>query len=236
LANRIHPTAIIGDGVELGDGNIIGPYSVVLGPCRIGDGNWLGPHVTIGTPAEHRDGPHPVGWDGELDGQGVRIGDHNRIREYVAVHQGIQRETRIGNGCYFLARSHVAHDSVIGDEITLSSSVQLGGHVEVWSGANLGLGVVVHQYCRIGPGAMIGMGAAVRREIGAFVIAVGVPAKVSGINAVGLRRRGCDEATIEALAPFLTGGIVRGVDELPVQGVPDDVRLLLKAWAERPEL
>ena len=233
MANRIHRTAIIGDGVELGDDNIIGPYSIVLGPCRIGDGNWIGPHVTIGTPGEHRDGPHPVGWDGELDGQGVHIGDRNRIREYVAVHQGTQRETRIGNGCYFLARSHVAHDSIVGDEVTLTSSVQLGGHVEVWSQANLGLGAVVHQRGRIGPGAMIGMGAVVRREIGAFVIAVGVPARVSGINAVGLRRRGCAEATIEALAPLLTDGIVRGVDEPHVEGVPHDVQLLLKAWADR---
>ncbi|MGH3468883.1 MAG: UDP-N-acetylglucosamine acyltransferase, partial [Thermocrispum sp.] len=96
MANRIHPTAVIGDGVQLGDGNDIGPFAVVVGPVVIGSGNWIGPHCVIGTPASDRGAPHPAAWDGapsgdpEQDGFGVRIGDRNVIREYCSVHQGTQ--------------------------------------------------------------------------------------------------------------------------------------------------
>jgi len=89
----------------------------------------------------------------------------------------------------------------------------------------------VHQHGTIGPGAMVGMGSAVRKEVGAFTIAVGNPARVSGINTVGLSRRGCDEATIEALDPFL-----KGKGELSVTstaGLPEELSTLLKAWAAR---
>jgi len=230
VANRIHPTAVIGDGVELGDGNVIGPFTVVVGPCTVGDGNWIGPHVTIGTPAEDRGGPHPVAWEGELAGEGVVIGDRNRIREYVTLHQGTHRPTRLGSDSYLLVRSHVGHDVVVDDFVTLACSVQLGGHTHVWSHANIGMSTVVHQHGTIGPGAMVGMGSAVRKEVGAFTIAVGNPARVSGINTVGLSRRGCDEATIEALDPFL-----KGKGELTAAGLPEELSTLLKAWAGREQ-
>lgn len=228
MPNRIHPTAVVGDGVELGQDNIIGPYAVIVGPTRIGDGNWIGPHVTIGTPAEDRDGPHPVGWEGELAGTGVEIGDRNRIREFVTVHQGTRRPSRIGNDNYLLVRSHVGHDVVLHDEITLACAAQLGGHTEVWSYANIGMNTVVHQNGSIGPGAMLGMGSAVRHEVGAFVIAVGNPARTVGVNEVGLRRRGCDQAAVEAIEPFVKGKL----DQLP-DGLPTELVGLLKRWADR---
>ncbi|PXY31839.1 UDP-N-acetylglucosamine acyltransferase [Prauserella muralis] len=236
MANRIHPTALIGDGVELGDGNVIGPYTVIVGPTRIGDGNWIGPHVTIGTPAEDRNGPHPVAWDDgtagdpALDGHGVRIGDGNRIREYVSIHQGTRRETTVGDGGYLLRGSHVGHDVVLGDAVTLACDVLLGGHTHVWAHANVGMGAVVHQNCRIGPGAMIGMGAAVRRDVGAFLTCVGNPARVTGVNEVGLARQGLDGQAVAALTPWLTG---KG--ELPARGVPESLSTVLKAWHEREQ-
>jgi len=228
MANRIHPTAIIGAGVELGADNVVGPYTVIVGPCRIGDRNWIGPHVTIGTPAEDRAGPHPAGWEDEQAGHGVWIGDGNRVREYVSVHQGTRRPSRIGDGCYLLARSHVGHDGLLDDEVTLASGVQLGGHTHVWSHANIGMNTAVHQHGRIGPGAMIGMGSAIRHEVAPFTVAVGNPARVVGVNEVGLRRRGCDEETIAALAPF-----VKGKGELPAN-LPAELAILLKRWVERP--
>ncbi len=231
MANRIHPTAIIGEGVEIGADNVIGPYSVIVGPCRIGNGNWIGPHVTIGTPAEDKGGPHPVAWEGELDGKGVLIGDRNKIRETVTIHQGTHRPTRIGNDCYLLVRSHAGHDVVIDDGVVLACSVQLGGHTHVWAHANIGMSTVVHQYGRIGPGAMVGMGSAVRHEVGAFTIAVGNPARVSGVNTVGLDRRGCTPEAVEALGPFL-----KGKGELPAVGLPEELSTLLKAWADREPL
>lgn len=230
MGNRIHPSAVIGDGVELGEGNLVGPYAVIVGPVVIGSDNWIGPHCVIGTPASDRSAPHPGAWedgvsgDPSRDGYGVRIGDGNRIREYFSVHQGTQRPTSIGGDCYFLRSSHIAHDCQIGDGVTLGSNVVVGGHSEVWSLANLGLGTVVHQHSRIGPGAMVGMGAAVTREIAPFTISRGVPAKVTGINAVGLTRRGVSEEAIAALAA--------GADPESVP-LPEGLAGLLKEWDAR---
>ncbi|HEX7661586.1 MAG TPA: UDP-N-acetylglucosamine acyltransferase [Pseudonocardiaceae bacterium] len=230
MVNRIHPTAIIGEGVELGEDNIVGPYAVIVGPSRIGDRNWIGPHVTIGTPAEDRDAPHPAAWEGELAGEGVAIGDDNRLREYVSIHQGTRRTTRLGSRCYLLQNSHISHDGIVEDEVTLAHSVQLGGHTHVWSYANLGMNAVVHQHGRVGPGAMVGMGSAVRREAEAFMVSVGSPVRTVRINTVGLRRRGCGEGDLDALASFLSG-----TSGLPA-GLPADVADLLKRWIDRPPL
>lgn len=238
MSNRIHPTAVVADGVHLGAHNVIGPYAVILGPTSIGDGNWIGPHVTIGTPGEDRGGPHPVAWEDapvgapEVDGHGVRIGHRNRIREYVSVHQGTQRPSTIGDDCYLLRGSHVGHDCLVGDWVTLACDVLLGGHTHVWSLANLGMGTVVHQHGRIGPGAMVGMGSYVRTDVGAFTISVGNPARVSGVNAVGLRRNGVSDEAIAELEPWL-----KGKGELPAGGLtatlPGELFTLVKGWDTR---
>jgi UDP-N-acetylglucosamine acyltransferase len=228
MGNRIHPTAVVGAGVELGDGNVVGPFTVLVGPCRIGDDNWIGPHVTIGTPAEHRDGPHPVAWDGELAGAGVVIGSRNRVREYVSVHQGTGRATRIGDDCYLLARSHAGHDVWLADDVTLACAAQLGGHTHVWPHATVGMGALVHQRARIGPGAMVGMGAAVRGDVPAFAVSVGQPARVTAVNEVGLRRLGCTQPAIEAVRPVVSGRPALSDVELP-----DEVAALLKLWSDR---
>lgn len=231
MGNRIHPSAVIGAGVELGDDNVIGPFAVIVGPTVIGSGNWIGPHVTIGTPASHRAASHPAAWEDDptgnldVDGHGVTIGDGNRIREYFSAHQGTERSTDIGGNGYFLRSSHVAHDCVIGDDVTLGSNVVVGGHSEVWSLANLGLAVTVHQRSAIGPGAMVGMGAVVRGDIGPFSVSVGVPARVTGANFVGLSRSGVTDDVIEQLTTCIT-------EQRPwdVHGVPGEVRALVRAW------
>ncbi len=229
MSNRIHPTAIIGDGVELGEGNVIGPYTVIVGPCRVGSGNWIGPHVSIGGPAEYRGGMHPAGWDGELGLHGVEIGDRNIIREFASVNGGVAGPTSIGAECYLMSGSHLGHDSILEDGVTVTSAVQIAGHCRIWGGANLGMGTVVHQRAQVGPGAMVGMQAAVRKDVAAFTVTVGDPARAVAINEVGLRRWGCDDATIAALGPYL-----KGKGELPSE-LPEEVAVLLKRWADRAE-
>ncbi len=86
--NSIHPTAVIGDGVVLGDGNVIGPYVVLYGPLEIGDGNWIGPGVTLGTPPEVRGVEHGAQWESVASGPGISIGHRNVIREQTLIHQG----------------------------------------------------------------------------------------------------------------------------------------------------
>ncbi|MFB9906135.1 UDP-N-acetylglucosamine acyltransferase [Allokutzneria oryzae] len=226
MANRIHPTAIIGDGVELGEDNVIGPHAVILGPTRIGDGNWIGPGAVIGTPPENRGTPHVVGWEGEQGEFGVVIGDRNRFREHISIHGGTHRATRVGDDCFFLVYSHIGHDVRVDDNVTLAPSARVAGHNHVWSYANIGMSAAVHQQVDIGPGAMIGMSAAVRKVVKPFTTCVGNPAKAVGINTVGLSRLGCDEATVEAVSDYLMGG----TSELPA-GVPEVLASLLKEWA-----
>jgi UDP-N-acetylglucosamine acyltransferase len=183
LANRIHPTAVLSEGVELGDDNVIGPFAVIVGPTRIGDGNGVSPHITIRTPGEDRTRPHPAAWseaptgDHDIDQHGVRIGDRNKLREYVSVHHGTWRATTIDSGSYYLPNSHDAHDCVSEDGATMASNVVLGGHVHAWAGPNLGIGAVLHQRVRIGPGAMVDMAFTPRREVRAFTISSGNPAR-----------------------------------------------------------
>lgn len=227
MSNRVHPTAVIGAGVELGDDNVIGPYAVVLGPTVIGDGNWIGPHAVIGTPPENRSTPHVVGWEGELGEFGVRIGDRNRIRENVTVHGGTHRPTRIGDDCFLLVYSHIGHDVVLDDNVTLAPVAQVAGHNRIWSHANVGMSATVHQGVDIGPGAMIGMSTAVRKVAQPWATLLGNPARAVSINTVGLSRLGCDDAAVDALAGYLGGS-----GELP-DGLPDEVATLLKAWADR---
>jgi UDP-N-acetylglucosamine acyltransferase len=226
VANKIHPTAIIGAGVQLGDNNVIGPYTVITGPTIIGDANLIGPHASIGSPAEFRGGPHPAGWDGEVAGAGVTIGDRNIIREFVTVNQGTHERTTMGDDCYILARSHVAHDCVVHDAVTLSGAVQIGGHTHIWSWANIGMGGVVHQRCQIGPGAMVGMSSAVRKDVPPFTIAVGNPARVSAVNRVGLSRRGCTDEMVDGFAAYLAGK-----SALP-GGLPAELAEELAAWTK----
>lgn len=227
MTNRIHPTAIIGAAVELGDGNVIGPYTVVSGPTRIGSGNWIAPHVSLGTPAEFRGAAHPAGWDGELDGPGVVIGDGNVIREFVTINQGTRQPTQVADDCYLLARCHVGHDCQLDDGVTLGDGVVLGGHTRVWAWANLGMAAVVHQRTQVGPGAMVGMASAVRHDAEAFMTTVGNPARAVSVNVVGLSRRGCDDPTIAAFESFL-----KGKAGLP-PGLPPDLAAVIGAWSDR---
>jgi UDP-N-acetylglucosamine acyltransferase len=203
--NSIHSTAVIGPGVVLGEGNVIAPFAVILGPCRIGDRNWIGPHVSIGTPAQMRDGEHPAAWDATAETQGITIGSDNVIREYVTIHQPTEGVTRIGDRCYLMSYAHVPHDAQIGDSVTLSNASQIGGHTVIGDGANLGLGVMVHQRMAIGSGAMVGMGSVVTRPIPPYAIAYGSPARVAGANVVGLSRAGYGEDISTKLAAHYVG-------------------------------
>jgi UDP-N-acetylglucosamine acyltransferase len=216
VVNRIHPTAVIGSDVELGDGNVVGPYAVVLGPATIGDDNWIGPHVVIGTPGEVRGIPHGAAWEappppggaggapaGSGEGStvgGIVIGDRNVIREFTTVQAPFVEETRIGDDCYLMTKSHLPHDGVLGDRVTVACSVMIGGHGRIGDGANLGLGSVLHQFLVVGPGAMVGMGSVVTRPVAPYAMAYGSPARVRGVNRVGMERAGVPAAAIEDLA------------------------------------
>ncbi|WP_431073502.1 acyl-ACP--UDP-N- acetylglucosamine O-acyltransferase [Microbacterium phyllosphaerae] len=232
--NTVHPSALISDDVLLGKGNTVGPFAVITGPVVIGDDNWIGAGVVIGAPPEVRSFGHPRSESDSMGG-GVVIGDRNTIREYAQVHQGWKGQTRIGDDAFIMNQCYVAHDTVIGNRVTLASSVLLAGHVSVRDGANLGLGASVHQFCEIGKGSMLGMGSVVVKEIPPFAKAFGNPASVRGANSVGMARSGVDVAVIEALAAVYEERVigdqaVRVLATLPDAEMRDSVsRWLLKS-------
>ena len=195
----VHPTAVVGPGVTLGQGVQIGPYAVLLGPLRVGDRVWIGSGTSIGAPPEITDARHNLAWAGDLGHAGVVIEDDAVIRELVVIHQGSRRPTTVGAGSWLLNRCYLAHDVQTGPGVTVSAGVSIGGHATIRGGATLGMNAVVHQGRAIGDRAMIGMGAAVSRDVPPFGKAFGVPLRLQGINTVGMRRAGVSEASIEGV-------------------------------------
>ena len=157
--NIIHPTAIIGPNVERGEGNYIGPYCI------------------IGYPAEHK-----AYWDKPIGK--VIIGDNNVFTGHITIDAGTENPTYIGNSCWFLKHSHVGHDVVIGDNITISCGAKIGGHSIIHNDCNIGLNACIHQWSDIPEGCMIGMNAAVTKklEMEPYRKYAGVPAKDIGSN------------------------------------------------------
>ena len=206
MGNQVHGTAVIGPGVELGEGNVVGPYAVITGPCRIGDRNWIGAHAVIGAAPEIRGGPHGLPWGGEPVGAGLLIGDDTTLRELATVHGGTVRPTRIGSRCFVMNKVHVGHDAVVSDDVTLAAHASLAGHVEIGEGANVGLASAVHQRRVVGPGAMVGMGSVVTRDVPPWATAFGSPARVRGVNEVGMVRRGLGAPDVAALAERYASG------------------------------
>jgi UDP-N-acetylglucosamine acyltransferase len=211
----IHSTAIIGEGVELGERVTVGPNAVVLGPAVIGDDCWIGPGCVIGVPPEVTSLPQNRAWDGELAHKGVSIGPRTVVRELSTIHQGSISQTTVGADCWLLNRVYVAHDCQIGDRVTLSAGTSLGGYIQIGDAANLGMNAVVHQRRVIGPGVMVGMGTAVTKDLPPFALAYGSPVRLQGVNAVGMTRSGIDEAAVEALRAAYAGNRLPAEGELP---------------------
>jgi UDP-N-acetylglucosamine acyltransferase len=157
MANFIHPTAIIGDNVILGDNNYIGAY------CIIGD------------QAEHK-----KYW---LQRKGkVIIGNGNMITGLVTIDAGTSKVTTIGDNCFIMKHSYIAHDCIIHSNVTISSGVKIGGHCIVKEYSNLGMNAVLHQFAIIEQGCMIGASAFIKGTTEEFSKYAGVPARKIGTN------------------------------------------------------
>lgn len=212
----IHPTAVLSEGVELGDEVVIGPYAVILGPCRIASGARIGAGCVIGAPPEIADVRQNDAWNGDLAHHGVEIGARSVLREMVTVQQGSTTATRVGPDCWLLSRSYVAHDCRIGAGVTLSAGTSLAGYSVVGDHATLGMNVTVHQRRRIGPGAMVGMSAVVTRDVPPWAKSYGTPARTRGANVIGLRRHGVPESEVAGLDREYAGGPAAGKADHPV--------------------
>jgi UDP-N-acetylglucosamine acyltransferase len=207
----VHPTAIVHPQAQLAAGVSIGPYAVVDAGVSIGPDCVLYAHAVVrgSTVLGARNAIHPfavIGGDPQArrhaGGEApVEVGDDNVFREHVTVHGGTDGgATRIGAANLFMVGSHVAHDSVIGSHCVLANCVQLAGHARVEDWVTFGGLSGVAQHVRVGENAFVAAAAACERDVPPFVIVQGDRARVRGLNAIGLRRRGIPEASIAALA------------------------------------
>jgi UDP-N-acetylglucosamine acyltransferase len=161
---------------------IIEKTAVIHGPCVICANTYIGHYVVIGSPGQHAAyAPAPVA-SMDVATRGVRIETGAVIREHSQVQQGIKRETLVGRDSHIMAMTHVSHDTLIGDSVTVSTNTVFGGHSIVLDYATLGQCVVTHPWVVIGHGAMVGQGSCVIREVPPEAKVAGVPAKIIGHN------------------------------------------------------
>ncbi|MEY3000199.1 MAG: Acyl-[acyl-carrier-protein]--UDP-N-acetylglucosamine O-acyltransferase [Verrucomicrobiota bacterium] len=189
-ATRLHASvsvgayAVIEDGVEIGAGSVIREHVVIRAGTQLGEGCDVDSHAVLGgLPQDTRFDPNTP--------SGVRIGNGVVIREGVTVNRAVEEGTftSIGDRSLLMANSHVGHDCQVGQAVILANGVLLGGRVQVGDHTFIGGGAAIHQFCRIGESAMIGGMARVSEDLAPFCLMAERNA-ISGLNLVGLRRRG----------------------------------------------
>lgn len=227
MTNRIHPTAVVGPQVQLGDNNVIGPFCVLQGPVVVGDGNFFASHVSVGGAAEVHGHLFVPSWEEASEEGGVVIGSHNIFKEFVTLNTGWQQRTVIGDHGMFMGKMHFGHDARIGDRVTISCAALVGGHTVVEDDATIGLGAALHQHLTIGAGSMTGMQAAVTRDVPPFTIAMGAPARPSRLNTHRLDKLGVPSESHEALASIVLG------DSRDTSGLSDVLRGPVESWLAR---
>jgi UDP-N-acetylglucosamine acyltransferase len=200
---QIHPSAIIEEGAVLGQNVKIGAFAVIssgvvlkdnveimqgagiYGDTIIDEGTKIFPYAIIGMP------PQDIGHKPEDDVK-VRIGKNNILREFVTVNCGTHHgggTTRIGDNCFIMIYSHIAHDCQVGDNVIMANNATLAGHVHIGSFTVIGGMTPIHQFVKIGEGCMIAGASAISQDIPPFCLAEGNRAVVKGLNLVGMKRR-----------------------------------------------
>jgi UDP-N-acetylglucosamine acyltransferase len=228
--------SIVGADVDIGDGTSIGPHCVITGPTRIGADNRIFSHAALGSD------PQDKKFAGERSE--LVIGDRNTIREFTTFSRGTGEgggATRIGDDNWIMAYVHIAHDCVVGSNTIFANNATLAGHAEVGDWAILGGFVGVHQFCRIGAHAFIGMGALINADVPPFVLVAADYASPRGINSEGMKRRGFDAAQLAAIKRAYRSVYVSGrpmaeakADLAAAAADSDDVRRMLE-FIERSE-
>ncbi len=212
MSARVHPTAIVEPGAALGQRVEIGPWChvgaevalgddvrlishvVVDGRTTIGASAVLYPFCSVGLP------PQDLKYRGEPTL--CSIGARTQLREHVTVHRGTvtgSGHTRVGEDCLLMAVTHVAHDCELGDGVIVANNVVMGGHVTIGERAVIGGSAALHQFVRIGRGAMVGGVSGVEADVIPFGSVLGNRARLAGLNVIGLKRRGVDKAGLHRL-------------------------------------
>ncbi len=215
MTKKVHPSAIISEGSEIGENVSIGAFSIIGPNVKIGNNVKIASHVVleghtiIGNNNEFYSfcsiGANPQDLTYKNEPTEVRIGDNNIFREYVSIHKGTQKDkklTSIGNQCLLMAHVHIGHDALVGDNVVMANSVNLAGHVNIGDKVIIGGGTNISQFVTLGRGSYIGGASAIDRDIPIFCTAYGNRVKLKGINIIGLRRLGFEKSEISELVDF----------------------------------
>ena len=215
---QIHPSAVIEPGAQLGEDVVIGPFSyigsevtlhskvqikshvVVTGNTEIGDETVVYPFSVIG------EIPQDLKFDGEKTS--LKIGKRNQIREHVTINTGTSLGgglTSVGNDCLLMTGSHVAHDAKINNKVIIANCAAVAGHCVIEDDVIIGGLSGIHQFVRIGRGAIIGAVTMVTNDVIPFGLVQGPRGNLDGLNIIGLKRKGVERNDIIALrAAFQT--------------------------------
>jgi UDP-N-acetylglucosamine acyltransferase len=181
---EIGPYCVIGDDVEIDSGTKVDSHVVMNGPTKIGKDNHIYQFASIG------DDPQDKKYSAEKTK--LVIGDRNTIREFCTVSRGTTQgggATVVGDDNWIMAYCHIAHDCIVGDKTIMANNATLAGHVHLGDWAICGGFSGIHQFCKIGAHAFLGMYAGINRDVPAYTLASGQPAVPKGINSEGLKRR-----------------------------------------------
>ena len=214
----IHPNAKIGKNVT------IDPFTYIACDVVIGDNTWVGPNVNIIDGARIGNNcrifpgavisaiPQDLKFHGEITT--AEIGNNTTIRECVTINRGTvdRNKTVVGNDCLLMAYVHIAHDAFIGNNVILANTANIAGHVTIEDHVILEGVVAVQQFIRIGEHSFIAGGSLVRKDVPPFVKAAREPLTYAGINAIGLRRRGYQTATISQIEDIYRHIFVHGTN------------------------
>ncbi len=212
-AAQVHPTAIVDDSVQLGDGVVIGPYCVIGHGVVLGENTELQSHVIIesNTTMGKRNHVYSHASIGQPpqdkkhcreDEAFLEIGDDNVFREFVTLNRGSPEHggrTKIGNRNWIMAYCHVAHNCVLGNDITMANGTTLAGHVRIEDGVYAGGFTMVHQFCVIGKLVMAGVATVLTQDVAPYVLVVGNRARLYGLNRLGLERAGFSDQQVRIM-------------------------------------
>lgn len=209
---QVHSSAVIEDGAAIGEGCVIGPFSIVGAEVTLGRGVHLKSHavVTGWTEVGNETVVFPFATVGEIPqdlkyaGERTRliIGKRNRIREGATLNLGTEGGggvTQVGDDCLFMTGAHVGHDVTVGNRVILANQAALAGHCIIGDDVIIGGLAGIHQWVRIGKGAIIGALTMVTNDVIPHGLVQGPRGELDGLNLVGLKRRGVPRADIAAL-------------------------------------
>jgi len=220
----IQPLAYVNPGAKIADTVVIEPFVTIHKNVKIGEGTWIGSNVTImegariGKNCKIFPGavisaiPQDLKFNGE--DTTTEIGDNTTIRECVTINRGTlaKGKTVVGSNCLLMAYSHVAHDTILGNNVIIGNGTQIAGEVIIHDYAILSGLVAVHQFVNIGPHVMISGGSLVRKDVPPYTKAAREPLSYEGVNSIGLRRRGFTAEKIGEIQEIYRKLYLRGMN------------------------